>query len=596
MNHAKKVDIRSIPSMADQFGGLCPFLKSVKNNMSAEDCKEMEQGRMPMGFNSAPAKAKPTKLPSKCPFRAGLFNTYGVPPANAGYSPMFQFGEEELPPTEETAKPEQAMPDEVRSTLEAKMGQLRDTGNYRSFINMERRVGSFPKALRMTGTNSQGQDESGQRKQEEVTVWCTNDYLGMGHHPNVVNATKTAVEENGTGAGGTRNISGTSSYITELEVELAAVHNKEAALVFGSGYVANQATLSTLPKLLPGCEIYSDSMNHASMIEGVRHSRCPKHIFRHNDLDHLEELLKKSDPDVPKLITFESVYSMDGDIAPIKAIGQIARKYNAITLIDEVHAVGMYGTRGGGIAQRDGLNDDVTIISGTLAKAFGNYGGYIAGPRLVIDAVRSFAPGFIFSTAIPPHVSAGALASVKFLGTPDGCRLRDAQQRQAFLLKTKLREAGLPFVWSSSHIVPIMVGNPVLCKLASDILLERHKIYVQPINYPTVPKGTERFRLTPGPHHTDEMIEDLVAALQDVWEELGISYSIPTCYEDPNQTEFGYVNQLEPVLAMTWDECSDPSCFYYGTGEQCDSGGLCGEYSGCAKELCDDYRAALMVY
>merc|ERR1712241_571786 len=340
---------------------------------------------------------------------------------------------------------------------------------------------------------------------------------------------------------GTRNISGTTHYITELEKNLADLHDKEAALVFSSGYVANEAALSTLPQLLSNCHIISDELNHASMIAGVRNARLPKHIWKHNDLDDLERILKSIDAkaleegkDVPnKLIAFESVYSMDGDIAPIAAINDLAEKYNAITYIDEVHAVGMYGHKGGGVAQRNGESDRITLISGTLGKAFGVFGGYIAGPAHMIDAVRSYAAGFIFTTALPPSVSAAANTSIQHL--MDAQYLRDAQQEQVMKLKCKLHAAGLPVVWSNSHIIPLMVGDAQKCKIASDILMDKHKIYVQPINYPTVPKGTERFRLTPSPLHSDEMIDNLVAALEDIWNSLELNREIPSLYDDPNQ-------------------------------------------------------------
>jgi len=367
-------------------------------------------------------------------------------------------------------------------------------------------------------------------------------------HPNVIKSVREAVLK-GTGAGGTRNISGTSHYITQLEAKLASVHGKEAALVFGSGYIANQATLSTLPKLLPGCEILSDAHNHASMIEGIRHSKCPKHIWRHNDLEHLEELLEKANPDTPKVIAFESVYSMDGDIAPILELGLLAKKYNALTYIDEVHAIGMYGEHGAGICERDGLSQYVTIVSGTLGKAVGNYGGYIAGPSNVIDAIRCFAPSFIFTTALPPHVAAGALEAISILGTSEGEELRKEQQNNARLLKIRLAQQGFPLIWSQSHIVPIIIGDSVLCKKASDLLMSKHKIYVQPINYPTVPKGTERFRLTPGPHHTPQLIEELVMALTSVWDELKIPS--PTCNIDGMADVHMHLEEYEQQRKMS---------------------------------------------
>merc|ERR1712130_6613 len=415
---------------------------------------------------------------------------------------------------------------------EQKLDKLRDAGNYREFIDIERHNGAFPKATR---------HETVQENHitDDVTVWCNNDYLNMGQHPKVVESMIGAIRNSGCGAGGTRNISGTTHYITELESTLAELHDKEAALVFSSGYVANEAALSTLPGLLKDCHIISDELNHASMIAGVRNARLPKHIWKHNDLDDLERILKgideKHGPEVNKMIVFESVYSMDGDIAPIKEINDLAEKYNAITYIDEVHAVGMYGHKGGGVAQRNGESDRITMISGTLGKAFGVFGGYIAGPSHMIDAVRSYAAGFIFTTALPPSISAAANTSVSYL--KQGQYLRDAQQMQVLKLKNALQSAGLPVIMSNSHIIPLMVGDARKCKIASDLLLDKYRIYVQPINYPTVPRGTERFRLTPSPLHNDEMIEELVAALLDVWQLLDLSKDIPDCYDDPNKGE-----------------------------------------------------------
>ena len=434
------------------------------------------------------------------------------------------------------AKFESATPPNVRQELENKLDLLRDAGNYREFIDIERQNGAFPKATRHE-TVSDHQITS------DVTVWCNNDYLNMGQHPQVVEAMIGAIENSGCGAGGTRNISGTTHYITELEANLADLHDKDAALVFSSGFVANEAALSTLPQLLTNCHIISDELNHASMIAGVRNARLPKHIWKHNDLADLERILKKIDAEaekegtsVNKLIAFESVYSMDGDIAPIAAINDLAEKYNAITYIDEVHAVGMYGHKGGGVAQRNGQSDRITLISGTLGKAFGVFGGYIAGPSHMIDAIRSYAAGFIFTTALPPSISAAANCSVSYL--KQGQYLRDAQQSQVLKLKNALQSAGLPVIMSNSHIIPLMVGDARKCKIASDLLLDKYRIYVQPINYPTVPKGTERFRLTPSPLHNDEMIKELVSALLDVWELLELSKDIPDCYDDPNSGEY----------------------------------------------------------
>lgn len=386
---------------------------------------------------------------------------------------------------------------------------IRAEGRYRVFTDLERIVGHFPRAI-------------SHRTGEEVTVWCANDYLGMGQHETVLNAMKNTVSAMGAGAGGTRNISGTHTKVVSLEKTLAELHGKEAALVFTSGYVANEAALSTLGSILEDCIIFSDAQNHASMIHGIRHSGAEKKVFRHNDVDHLAKQLAAVDPKRPKLIAFESVYSMDGDIGPIKEICALARQYGALTYLDEVHAVGLYGPTGAGIAERDGLADQVDIIQGTMAKAYGVIGGYVASRSVIIDTIRSCAPGFIFTTTLPPSITAGAEASIRYLMTSS--KEREAHQANAATLKAMLTEAGIPVMQTPTHIVPVMVGNPVLCKKASDMLLEKHRIYVQPINYPTVRKGTERLRFTPTPLHSMEMMMHLRDALLDVYSTLGISY------------------------------------------------------------------------
>ncbi len=390
---------------------------------------------------------------------------------------------------------------------------LRDEGNYRVFADLERKRGAFPAA--------KNYHEGAER---DVTVWCSNDYLGMGQHPDVLEAMKTAIDTNGAGAGGTRNISGTNHQHLLLEAELADLHGKEAALLFTSGYVSNWAALSTLGSKLPGAVILSDALNHASMIEGIRHARCEKKIWAHNDLADLERQLQACDPDAPKIIAFESVYSMDGDIAPIEAICDLADKYNAMTYLDEVHAVGMYGPRGGGIAERDGVMDRVTLIEGTLAKAFGVMGGYITGSEALCDFIRSFASGFIFTTALPPAVAAGATASIRHL---KASRIeRAAQKRQVARLRARLDQVGIPHLDNPSHIIPVMIKDPVKCKMIADILMDEYGIYVQPINYPTVPKGTERLRFTPGPLHSDADIEHLVQAINSLWQQCALARAV----------------------------------------------------------------------
>ncbi len=389
--------------------------------------------------------------------------------------------------------------------LDAALTRLHDEGRYRTFIDIERRQGQFPKATwqRPDGTS------------RDITVWCGNDYLGMGQHPDVLAAMHDAIDRSGAGTGGTRNISGTTLYHRALEAELADLHAKEAALVFTSAYIANDATLSTLRTIFPGLIIYSDALNHASMIEGVRRGGGEKRIFRHNDVPHLRALLQADNPAAPKLIAFESIYSMDGDFGPIVAICDLAEEFGALTYLDEVHAVGMYGARGAGVAERDGQMARLDIINGTLAKAFGVFGGYIAASAKMVDAVRSYAPGFIFTSSLPPAVAAGAATSVKVLKSAQN--LRDAHQTKARILKLRFKGLGLPIIDHGSHIVPVHVGDPIHCKMLSDMLLEQHGIYAQPINFPTVPRGTERLRFTPSPLHSAADIDHLVRAMDDLW-------------------------------------------------------------------------------
>ncbi|MDU8926442.1 5-aminolevulinate synthase [Alisedimentitalea sp. MJ-SS2] len=389
--------------------------------------------------------------------------------------------------------------------LDKAINQLHEEGRYRTFIDIEREKGNFPHAMWRRPDGSE----------QPITVWCGNDYLGMGQHPTVIAAMHEAIDATGAGSGGTRNISGTTVYHKRLEAELADLHGKEAALIFTSAYIANDATLSTLPKLFPGLIIYSDALNHASMIEGVRRNGGNKRIFRHNDVEHLRELLEADDPAAPKLIAFESVYSMDGDFGPIEEICDLADEFNALTYIDEVHAVGMYGPRGAGIAERDRLMHRLDIINGTLAKAYGVMGGYIAASAKMVDAIRSYAPGFIFSTSLAPAIAAGATASVKHLKSDQA--LREKHQEQAKILKTRLKGLGLPIIDHGSHIVPVIVGDPVHTKKLSDMLLENYGIYVQPINFPTVPRGTERLRFTPSPVHGPDEMDKLVRAMDELW-------------------------------------------------------------------------------
>lgn len=391
-----------------------------------------------------------------------------------------------------------------------KLDQLHEEGRYRVFADLERCAGKFPIATRYHGD-----------KTSEVTVWCSNDYLGMGQHPDVIQAIHTALDECGAGSGGTRNISGTNHYHVCLEEELADLHGKESALLFTSGYVSNWASLSTLASQMPECVILSDEMNHASMIEGIRHSRAQKLIFKHNDIDDLAKKLAALPAETPKLIAIESVYSMDGDIAPLAEICDVAEKFNALTFLDEVHAVGMYGPRGGGIAEREGLSDRIDIIEGTLAKAFGVIGGYIAASEKICDFVRSYSSGFIFTTSLPPAIAAGALTSIKHLKNSRDERTR--HQEVVAKVRRKLDLIRIPHLDNPSHIIPVMVGDPQKCKWISDWLLDEHQIYVQPINYPTVAKGTERLRITPSPVHTDKQIDELVSALTEIWSKCALN-------------------------------------------------------------------------
>jgi 5-aminolevulinate synthase len=393
------------------------------------------------------------------------------------------------------------------SIFKSAIERLHGEGRYRVFVEILRTKGSYPNAMCFGGNGP-----------KPITVWCSNDYLGMGQHPSVIEAMEGALRDVGAGSGGTRNISGNTHFHTELEAELASLHGKDGALLFTSGYVSNEAALSTIGKLLPGCVIFSDELNHASMIAGIKNSGCEKRVFRHNDLEHLEQLLSECDAETPKLIAFESVYSMDGDIAPIASICDLADKYGALTYLDEVHAVGMYGEHGGGISERDGVAERLNIIEGTLGKAFGVMGGYIAASRTIIDCIRSYAPGFIFTTSLSPVLVAGALASVRHL--KQSSAERESQQAAAATLKKKFASAGLPVLPSVTHIVPLIVGCPVRTKRISDILLAEYGLYVQPINFPTVPRGTERLRFTPGPCHSAEMMDELTRALVEIWTRL----------------------------------------------------------------------------
>ena len=394
--------------------------------------------------------------------------------------------------------------------FESEIAALKKEGNYRVFADIERKAGAFPAA-----------DNHGAIGPREVTVWCSNDYLGMGQHPKVIAAMHAALDQCGAGAGGTRNISGTNHYHVLLERELADLHGKESALLFTSGYVSNWASLGTLAARIPGCIVLSDAGNHASMIEGIRHSRAERHVFKHNDVADLERILKSLDPARPKLIAFESVYSMDGDISPIRAICDVADRYGAMTYLDEVHAVGLYGPRGGGVAEREGLMDRLTVIEGTLGKAYGCVGGYIAASAALVDFVRSFSSGFIFTTALPPHIAAGALASVQHL--KESSVEREAHQARVADVRRRLARIGIPTLENPSHIVPVMVKDPVKCKWISDWLMQTHGIYVQPINYPTVARGAERLRITPSPVHSDADVDLLVRALNELWSQCALA-------------------------------------------------------------------------
>jgi 5-aminolevulinate synthase len=397
--------------------------------------------------------------------------------------------------------------------FQSELEGLKAAGNYRVFAELERHKGSFPKATRYVADGTQ-----------EVTVWCSNDYLGMGQSPQVLDAMHAALDQCGAGAGGTRNISGTNHHHVLLEAELADLHGKEDALIFTSGYVSNWAALGTIAAKLPNCIVFSDALNHASMIEGIRHSRAECKRFKHNDPADLDRLLSEVEPGRPKLVAFESVYSMDGDIGPIAEILDVCEKHGAMSYIDEVHAVGLYGPRGGGVAEREGLMDRITLIEGTLGKAFGVMGGYIAASKALCDFVRSFASGFIFTTALPPAIAAGACASVKHLKASQMERAR--HQERVATVRRKLNAMGIPMIENPSHIIPVMVGDPRKAKMISDWLMDNHGIYVQPINYPTVPKGTERLRITPGPHHTDADIDRLITALTALWSRCAISHAV----------------------------------------------------------------------
>eukprot|EP01102_Stenamoeba_stenopodia_P015731 TRINITY_DN5397_c0_g1_i1.p1 TRINITY_DN5397_c0_g1~~TRINITY_DN5397_c0_g1_i1.p1 ORF type:complete len:652 (-),score=165.51 TRINITY_DN5397_c0_g1_i1:70-2025(-) len=540
------------PALMDEFRTKCPFGRMVDSTQQPEQSPLVHDNSSPAVLTESEAASMQSTIVNnfigenekECPSLKKQDQQTTTTVVESCVCPAT------TPVAEEAKKQLKSKKDPVAQHYDAyfhgAISNLKKEGNYRVFNNIQRKATSFPTAVRHPNNPTSefyaaeyqlGKDHH-QRDLEEindvafqtpedkpVTVWCSNDYLGMGQHPRVQNAMIDAIRKLGAGSGGTRNISGSTHLHALLEQELASLHHKERALVFSSCYVANSTTLSTITRLLPGCIMFSDAKNHASLIEGIRFSKATKYVFKHNDPQHLEELLKREhekNPSAPKLVVFESVYSMDGTIAPIERICDVAKKYNAMTFLDEVHAVGLYGQHGAGVAERDRVLDKVDVISGTLGKAFGVFGGYIAGSSNFIDATRSFAPGFIFTTSIPPAVVAGALASVRHLKGAGGVALRARHQERAKKLKSMLLEAGLPVLQSPSHIVPLLIGDATKCKQMSDELIDQHGIYVQPINYPTVDKGTERFRLTPSPVHTDEMMQHLVNSLLALWPKYGL--------------------------------------------------------------------------
>lgn len=543
MRQTSKLPVENIAPLYQKFRNFCPFLSTLPTTASFSTTSSTS-GKCPFGFTSSVPKNQSSQ--SKCPFGFGNSSTsakFPQTPQHRQFSttqnkppskPFSAIAETRVAPKTNTIlangdvdindaslstpQPtnEKGLPNQDQIISE-KMDQLRKEGRYRVFFDLEREKGNFPMAWKRgeLGDKSKAMDD-------QVVSYCSNDYLGMGQHPVVTEKMINVIKESGAGAGGTRNISGTSPHHTDLEKELADLHNKESALLLTSGYVANDAAITTLGQMIPNMVIFSDSDNHASLITGIKNSKCKKFIFRHNDLEHLEALISEVGPSVPKLIVFESVYSMDGDIGHIKEICDIADRWNAMTFIDEVHAVGMYGHKGGGVAQQRDLEHRLTFISGTLAKAYGVFGGYIAGSNLMIDAIRSFASGFIFTSSVPPSVAAAGAASVRYLKSSNKERI--LHQEKAQRLKDLMTEAGLPIMENNSHIIPLMVRDPDLCKKASDMLMAEHHIYVQPINYPTVPRGTERLRFCPGPLHTDEMLEHLVDSCKKVFAKLNIAH------------------------------------------------------------------------